>query len=181
MNFDINLLPWRETHRRKLNILFYSVAGLILFITSIIISGIYVGLQQKIHFEELSIALLQKEQDRLLENRQKINTLQQDKQTLLNQIELVQNLQLNRTELVKLLDILPSVMPDGVYLTKLTRQLEKIVMEGNAQTNAGISALLKNLDAKKVPKLSQVKLIEILTDRTIDILRFKLELSFKNG
>lgn len=180
MNVTINLLPWRETLKKQNNFLFYKWLCAILLIVILVQGTAYGWLQNKIHFEVLRIHLLKKEHTTLLEKMKQVKTLQHDRENLLTQMDIIRALQFNRTELIKLLDSLPRLTPEGVYLTKLNRKNEKILVEGNAQTNAGISVLLKNLERNRVPKFTHIQLIEISTDRTINTLRFKLEINLSS-
>ena len=75
-----------------------------------------------------------------------IDELAAKKERLLARMEIIQQLQRNRPEIVRLFDELVRVMPDGVYLSSLKQQNTNLVMTGIAQSNARVSALMRNID-----------------------------------
>ena len=59
----------------------------------------------------------------------------------------IQELQGNRPVIVRLFDELVRTLPDGVYYTSITRTNDVIALEGIADSNNRISALMRDLDA----------------------------------
>jgi type IV pilus assembly protein PilN len=62
-------------------------------------------------------------------------------------MDVIQRLQESRPEIVHLFDELVKAIPDGVYLTKESQDGKTVVVEGRAQSNARVSAFMRNIDA----------------------------------
>ena len=56
-------------------------------------------------------------------------------------------LQSDRTQIVHVVDDLVRKIPKGVYLTQFTKKNKAMALEGMAQSNARVSALMNSLDA----------------------------------
>ena len=81
-------------------------------------------------------------------NRQikEIQTLEETKANLLARMNIIQQLQQSRPEVVRLFDELVTAMPEGVFLTKLEQTGRNVVLEGRAQSNARVSAFMRNVE-----------------------------------
>lgn len=91
-------------------------------------------------------------------------------------MQIIQSLQEQRLRVVKLLDSLPRVVPEGVCLTGFTRKQDSLFLEGQANTHASISRLLKNLESKEAEGLFQeIKLKEVLMNKKESRLQFKIQ------
>ena len=64
-------------------------------------------------------------------------------------MEIIQQLQRDRTQIVHVFDDLVRKLPKGVYFTGLTKKKEAMQLEGFAQSNARVSALMQNLDSSE--------------------------------
>jgi type IV pilus assembly protein PilN len=85
---------------------------------------------------------------RLLDVRIKeVRELEATKADLLARMGVIQELQQSRPEIVHLFDAVVNAIPEGVYLTRLTQTGSQIVVEGRAQSNARVSAFMRNIDA----------------------------------
>ena len=72
--------------------------------------------------------------------------------------QVIENLQRDRGETVYLLGELVKQVPEGIYLKSMKQDGLKVSLIGHAQSNARISALMRNLEAS--PWLEQPQLIE---------------------
>jgi len=55
----------------------------------------------------------------------------------------------SRPEVVHLFDELVMDIPEGVYLTKISQSGRSVVLDGRAQSNARVSAFMRNIEASK--------------------------------
>src|SRR3989344_5303627 len=62
-------------------------------------------------------------------------------------MNVIYQLQGDRTQVVHLFDELARKLPDGVYLASLKHSASTIALQGVAQSNARVSALMRNLAA----------------------------------
>lgn len=157
----INLLPWRETHRREKNNEFYVVLGLCLALAAGIGFGGFKFAEDKVNFQvkrndrlESEIALLQAE-------LKEIEALEETKNKLLARMEIIQQLQGQRPQIVHTFHEIARRLPDGVYLTKMEQLGEsRLVLEGRAESNARVSALMRRMDRSDFfdnPKLEVIE------------------------
>jgi type IV pilus assembly protein PilN len=64
-------------------------------------------------------------------------------------MNIIQQLQESRPEVVRLFDELVFAIPEGVYLTKLEQTGRAVVLEGRAQSNARVSAFMRNVEGSR--------------------------------
>jgi len=143
----INLLPWRETHRQEKNKEFYVVLGLCAALAA---GAGWGGLQfaaDKVGFQEKRNARLTTEIDLLQEELAAIKELENTKANLLARMEIIQQLQGQRPQIVHTFHEVATRLPDGVFLTSM-KQVgnKKLVVEGRAESNARVSALMRRMD-----------------------------------
>ena len=155
----INLLPHREEKRRARRQQFYALlgmvsvlAGLITVLGYTIISGYVSAQEAKNDFLKKEIVVLDKQLDQ-------IKRLKEQTQALLARKQIIESLQRDRAEAVRLLGELVKQMPEGVYLRSLKQEGVKISLSGYAQSNARVSALMRNVEAS--PWLEKPQLLEI--------------------
>lgn len=145
----INLLPWRETSRKEQQRQFISIAAgasvlmaVIVFYVHIHVGGLIDGQAARNNFIEKEIALVD-------EKISEIKQLESEKQQLLARMNIIQQLQSRRPEIVHIFDEIVRRVPDGIYLTSVKQRGESLVIEGVAESNARVSAFMRNLDASQ--------------------------------
>jgi type IV pilus assembly protein PilN len=155
----VNLLPWREIRRRRLQQQFFIMLGIVLalgaaiwFIVHSSLVGRYEDQLHRNKFLEDEIAKLDKE----IED---IKRLREMTASLLARKKVVETLQSNRAEAVHLLDELARQLPDGIYLSSIKQQGNRVTINGYTQSQARVSTLMRNLDAS--PHLENSALVEI--------------------
>lgn len=155
----INLLPHREQKRKARQQQIATLAGLISLMGIIVVFGIYTMIDDAIthqtgrnQYLNDQIALLDKE----IAEIRNINTQMQE---LLARKQVVEALQNSRSEVVHLLDQLVRLLPDGVYFQSIKQEGQDVTLIGYAQTNARVSALMRNIESS--PWLMSPLLIEI--------------------
>jgi type IV pilus assembly protein PilN len=143
----INLLPWRETERKRRQKEFAIMAVVGLAAAVLFGLGTHLHIDRLISIQQDRNAFLQTEIDKLDEQIREINELEKTKASLLARMDVIQQLQQSRPEVVHLFDELVLAIPEGVYLTKLSHSGRSIVVEGRAQSNARVSAFMRNIEA----------------------------------
>ncbi|HEX8962629.1 MAG TPA: PilN domain-containing protein [Rhodocyclaceae bacterium] len=156
----VNLLPWREERRKARRQQFIALAGVVAAAAAVIwflgygaINGYISAQNGKNEFLKNEIALLDKD-------IQEIQRLKEQTDSLLSRKQIIESLQANRTETVHLFNELVREVPDGVYLKSIKQTGSKVNLTGYAQSNARVSALMRNLEASPVterPDLVEIK------------------------
>lgn len=143
----INLLPWRDQRRKEQDRQILSIGvgawilmGLIIFYAHLHVTGLIENQQKRNEF-------LDKEIKKVDEEIKEIRELQAARSALLARMRVIQQLQMDRTRVVHMFDDLVRKTPEGVYFVGLKQAGQTITLTGNAQSNARVSALMRNLDA----------------------------------
>jgi type IV pilus assembly protein PilN len=143
----LNLLPWRDLRRKEQDRQLLSIGvgawilmGLVIFYAHLHVSGLIENQQKRNEF-------LVAETKKLDEEIKEIKELQAARAALLARMRVIQQLQSDRTQIVHMFDDLVRKLPEGVYLTSLKQTGQTITLIGNAQSNARVSAFMRNLDA----------------------------------
>ncbi len=142
----INLLPWREEQRKEQQRQFLTMLGLSVVLMVLIIAAIHLQYARALSIQNSRNSFLQTNITEVEAQIAAITKLEKDKQRLLNRIERIQKLQRNRPEIVHLFDALARVLPEGVYLTTFTQKGKTLILQGKAQSNARVSALMRGID-----------------------------------
>ena len=159
----INLLPHREERRkasrRQLGMLAAGFAVLGLAIAAAVhgvIAG-YVSAQNERN------EFLKAENAKLDKQIAEITKLRDDIRALLSRKQIIETLQSDRSRTVDLLDQLVRQTPDGVYLKTVKQDGLKVHLTGYAQSNARVSAFMRNLQSSQLIESSGVspQLVEI--------------------
>jgi len=157
----INLLPWRETHRREKNNEFYVVLGLCLTLAAGVGFAGFKFAEDKVNFQVKRNDRLENEIALLQEELKEIEALEETKNKLLARMEIIQQLQGQRPQIVHTFHEIAQRLPDGVYLTKMEQLGEsRLVLEGRAESNARVSALMRRMDRSDFfgnPKLEVIE------------------------
>lgn len=175
----LNLLPWRDLRRKEQDRQLLSVAvgvwilmGLIIFYAHLHVTGLIENQQKRNEF-------LDKETKKLDDEIKEIRELQAARAALLARMRVIQQLQLDRTQVVHLFDDLVRKMPEGVYLTSLKQADPVITLTGNAQSNARVSALMRNLDASDWYTKPELDVINVKTKGNDRVSEFTLRVNQK--
>lgn len=166
----INLLPHREEAKKAKREQFYILTGLVSALGAIIVFAIYTLIDGQIaaqvsknDFLKQEIAVLDKELDQ-------IKRLKAQTQALLSRKQVIESLQRDRGETVYLLSEMVKQVPEGVYIRTLKQEGLRVNITGYAQSNARVSALMRNIEASlwmEKPQLVEVK-ASILNGRRIN-------------
>lgn len=154
----INLLPHREEAKKARREQFFVLVGLVSVLGALIVFAGYTLIGGAITSQESANDFLKNEIAVLDKQLDQIKRLKEQTQALLSRKQVIENLQRDRGETVYLLSELVKQVPEGIYLKAVKQDGLKINITGNAQSNARISALMRNLEAS--PWLEQPQLIE---------------------
>ena len=156
----INLLPWRDELRKQKQQQFIVVTagtavvgGLLVLLAHMQFTGLIDKQNQRNQFLENEIATLEKK-------IRKIKDLEKTKTALLARMDIIQQLQHSRPQSVHLMDQLVLTLPDGLYLNKISQKGTALTLSGSAQSNARVSAYMRNIDSSEwmaQPRLEVIK------------------------
>lgn len=156
----INLLPWRQEQRKEQQRQFFTIMGLMVVLVLVGIVAVHLQYARLISVQDSRNDYLRKHIKEVEKQIAEINELASKKERLLARMEIIQQLQRNRPEIVRLFDELVRVMPDGVYLTSLQQKSTSLRMTGIAQSNARVSALMRNIDQSEWLTKPQLDVIQ---------------------
>ncbi len=170
----INLLPWRELRRKEQQRQFISIAAGAVILVGMALLYIHLHMSSLIEDQNLRNKFLQDEIAKVEEKIAEIRTLETKKQQLLARMDIIQQLQTRRPEIIHIFDELVMAMPSGMYLTSISQSGSVIIIEGAAQSNARISALMRNLDNSAWFNNPKLDVIEADAREQTRVSRFKL-------
>ena len=171
---QINLLPWREELRKEQQRQFLTIMGLSAVLMSMIVLAVHIQIAGMLNNQQSRNEFLQTEISKVEKQIKEINTLAQEKKSLLARMEVIETLQRNRPEVVHLFDEIVKVMPEGTYLKSMQQNGKSLNLNGMAQSNARVSALMRNIDSSawlSKPNLQVIKKQGGKTDERSFVLR----------
>ncbi len=156
----INLLPWREEQRKEQQRQFLTILGLSAVLMGMIVLAVHIQIAGMINNQQSRNDYLNKEINKVEKQIKEINNLAKEKKRLLSRMEVIETLQRNRPEAVHLFDEIVKVMPEGTYLSSMKQSGKSLVLDGMAQSNARVSALMRNIDASQWLSNPQLQIIK---------------------
>lgn len=156
---NINLLPWRERKREEHKKSFFISLGVAAGIAVALLGLSDRVVNASINNQAALNEYLRQQIVLLDEKLVQIKLLREQKAALTERMAVIQGLQGTRPIIVRLFDELVRSLPEGVYYNSIIRTGDSISLEGVAESNNRISALMRDLDASKWfadPDLRQV-------------------------
>ena len=156
----INLLPWREERRKLRQQEFFALLGAVALAAAGIVLAVTLFLGSQIDLQNERLAALRSEIQVLDGRILKIEELDRTRSRLLQRKAIIEELQASRSQMVHLFDELVRTIPEGVRLESIKHAGATLTLEGDAQSNARVSAYMRSLDASpwmKNPDLQIVK------------------------
>lgn len=170
----INLLPWREERRKELTAKFVTHAAGVAIIAALIVGAARFHVGNRVAFQESRNQYLQSEIDILNTKLQEIKDIEKTKANLLARMNVIQELQRSRPEIVHLFEELVTTLPEGVWLKSIIQKGKRLSIEGSAESNARVSAYMRNLEASDWLKNPVLRVIE--AEKKDRVANFKLGL-----
>lgn len=163
MTTRINLLPWREMRRRQQDRQLLTIAVAAWIVMGVIVVNAYLYVGALIEVQGQRNKYLEDEIAKVEQEIKEIADLKKQRQDLIARMNIIYQLQGDRTGMVRMFDELARKLPEGVYLTsmKTTGSGGGLSLQGVAQSNARVSALMRNLDASDWFSAPQLEVINV--------------------
>lgn len=177
----INLLPHRELKRKAKQQQIAVLAGLVSVFGFVIVWSVYSIIEGEVEYQSGRNQYLSDQIALLDQEITEIRNIKSQTQELLSRKQVVETLQNSRSEVVHLLDQLARLLPDGVYLQSVQQSDHDITLMGYAQSNARVSALMRNLESS--PWLKSPLLIEIkaMTQENVRQNEFNMKIQLRRN
>lgn len=156
----INLLPWRAERRKQRQREFYAMLGMAAVGGLLLSLMIWFYYDRQVSGQMDRNAYLQAEIDKVKEQNKEIDRLDAQKERLLARKKVIEELQAKRSQMVHLFDALVRTIPDGVVLTALKQEGDTLTLEGRTQSNARVSAYMRNLETSGWMASPELSIIE---------------------
>ena len=159
----INLLPWREQQRKESERQFFTAAGGAVVMTLLVVGYIHIHMTGVIDQQNARNEFLTKEIEAVDAQIAEIKELETEKSQLLARMKVIEQLQSQRPQMVHLFDELVKTVPDGVYITSVKQTGSSVIVEGVAQSNARVSAFMRNIDQSEWMSSPKLNVIEAMS------------------
>lgn len=156
----INLLPWRAERRKQRQREFMSMLGFAAIAGVVLSALIWFYYDRQISGQGDRNAFLTAEIARVKEQNKEIDRLDRQKDRLLARKKVIEQLQAKRSQMVHLFDALVRTIPDGLVLTALKQEGDILTLEGRTQSNARVSAYMRNLESSGWMTKPELSVIE---------------------
>ena len=156
----INLLPWRDELRKQQQKDFLMAILMAIGLTASILLYVHSYINGAIEYQQQRNRYLGSQIARLDKKISKINELDKKKSMLIAKMEVIQRLQGSRPEIVHLFEEIARTIPEGVHITQLAQSGRTLTFLGKTQSNARVSAYMRNLERSSwitKPKLNIIK------------------------
>jgi len=161
MTTRINLLPWREMRRRQQDRQLLTLAAAAWIVMAAVVINAYLYVGALIEVQERRNKFLEDETVKVEQEIKEIAELKKQRQDLIARMNVIYQLQGDRTGMVRMFDELARKLPEGVYLTSLKTTSGGVSLRGVAQSNARVSALMRNLDASSWFSTPELEIINV--------------------
>lgn len=142
----INLLPWRAERRKQRQREFMTMLGFAAIGGLLLSALIWFYYDRQIAGQGDRNTYLQAEIDKVKAQNQEIERLDRQKDRLLARKRVIEELQAKRSQMVHLFDSLVRTIPEGVVLTSVKQEGDILTLGGRTQSNARVSAYMRNLE-----------------------------------
>lgn len=157
----INLLPHRESARKRRKDMFNAGVLLAALVGGLIAGLIFFWFQTQISNQQDKNQLLKTEITKFDSQIKDIAGLEAEIAALRARQQAVEDLQADRNMPVHLLTELVKQLPEGVYVNSMKQDGQKVALQGVAQSNERVSELLRNLSTQSA-WLTRPELVEIV-------------------
>ncbi|WP_306395292.1 PilN domain-containing protein [Telluria beijingensis] len=180
----INLLPHREAKRKQKQSAFVALLALggLVGAAIVLLVGAYNASQISVQNQRNEV--LKKASAQLDEQIGEITNLKEEIAALQARQQAVEDLQGDRNQPVHLLDELVRQTPEGVHLKSVKQSGQRVILNGNAQSQERVAELLRNLTSGSAwlesPDLTEVRAVTVTQGKTSrQVVDFTLAVSIK--
>ncbi len=156
----INLLPWRAERRVQRQREFYAMLGAAAIVGLLLSFLLWFHYDRQVAGQGERNEFLKAEIAKVQAQNKEIERLDEQKRRLLARKDVIEKLQANRSQMVHLFDSLVRTIPDGVMLSNIKQEGEVLTLEGRAQSNARVSAYMRNLETSGWMTKPELSIIE---------------------
>ncbi|WP_312316731.1 PilN domain-containing protein [Stenotrophomonas sp.] len=142
----INLLPWRAERRKQRQREFMTMLGFAAIGGVLLSALIWFYYDRQISGQGDRNTYLQTEIELVKAQNKEIERLDRQKDRLLARKRVIEELQAKRSQMVHLFDSLVRTIPEGVVLTSVKQEGDILTLGGRTQSNARVSAYMRNLE-----------------------------------
>lgn len=157
---SINLLNWREEKRNQLVQEFYKMLAGGVLLGVVVVFAVQSQLNSMIDYQGSRNGYLEKEIKKVDKAIAEIKELEKKKNDLLARMEVIQTLQANRSDSVHMLVETVKTVPEGVHLTQFLQKGNVLTFDGIAQSNARVSAYMRNIEHTQWLQTPSLKVIQ---------------------
>ena len=143
---NINLLPWREWERERKQKEFLTQLAVVLVVAAALVLGFGQYLDSSIEGQKARNGFVTAEIAKLDKKIEEIKELRRQREDLLARMRVIQELQGNRPVIVRIFDQVVKTLANGVHYHAVEMKGTELAVEGVAESNNRISALMRNLD-----------------------------------
>lgn len=156
----INLLPWRAERRKQRQRDFYGMLGAAA-VGGVLLTGlIWFYYSNQITGQHARNDFLTQKIAEVKKQNEEIDRLDTQRDRLLARKAVIEELQAKRSQMVHLFDSLVRTIPDGVVLTGIKQEGDVLTLSGRTQSNARVSAYMRNLEGSGWMKSPELTIIE---------------------
>jgi type IV pilus assembly protein PilN len=181
MTTKINLLPWREELRKEQDRQLFVLAAVAWMLMGVVVGYGHFHMTGRIEAQNARNNYLKKEISKLDKQIAEIKDIKKKRGALVARMNVIYRLQADRTKLVYVMDGLVKTIPEGVYYTKLTKSGNTIKIDGTAQSNARVSALMRNFEASPWFKNPDLAVINVKGSGGSRVSDFKMTVQQGSG
>jgi type IV pilus assembly protein PilN len=147
MSTRLNLLPWREMRRRQQDRQLLTIAVGAWVLMGLVTFYVYMHVSNLVETQNKRNEYLQQEIAKVDKEIKEIAELKKKRQDLIARMNVIYQLQGDRSRVVHVFDELVRRLPEGVYYTGVKQAGDALLLQGVAQSNARVSALMRSLSA----------------------------------
>jgi len=181
MTTKINLLPWREELRKEQDRQLFVLAAVAWLLMGVVVGYGHFHMTGRIDAQKARNKYLQSEISKLDKQIAEIKDIKKKRAALVARMNVIYRLQADRTKLVYVMDGLVKTIPEGVYYTTLTKSGNTIRIDGTAQSNARVSALMRNFEASPWFKNPDLAVINVKGSGGSRVSEFKMTVQQGSG
>ncbi|OCH13296.1 MULTISPECIES: PilN domain-containing protein [unclassified Aliivibrio] len=165
MDYQINLLPWREQERSKYQRRFISLLCFGVILSVAVQWGAAQYLEQQNAIQVQRNRSLDSHIGWLNDELKELNDIGKQHDSILTRLGVVEELQQNRNTTTQLLNVLPEMITEGIYLNKVRMHKKQVEIKGFSDSNARLASMLDKLEHS--PSIASVEMHSIVSGKKI--------------